>query len=179
MGVVDFLEGIGMEFGPDVNAYTTFDKTVYTIQVPTDDAETLNTGLRCWRIWAAAATLDPGAIDQERGVIVEEWRLRYRDGDRTHPRPGADPLILGESRFSDRLTIGDMEIVQNAPPEAFERFYDTWYRPDLMAVIAVGDFDVDEMEARIVEHFSRLTMPEDTAQRWKIMIFPATMKLGT
>ncbi len=77
MGVVNFLESIGMEFGPDVNAYTTFDKTVYTIQVPTDDAEALNTGLQVLEDWAAHATLDPDAIDQERGIIVEEWRLRY------------------------------------------------------------------------------------------------------
>lgn len=160
MGVVDFLEGIGMEFGPDVNAYTTFDRTVYTIQVPTDDAETLNTGLQVLEDWAAHATLDPDAIDQERGIIVEEWRLRYETAA-GRIRDQVLPFILGESRFSDRLTIGDMEIVRNAPPEAFERFYNTWYRPDLMAVIAVGDFDVDEMETRIVEHFSQLTMPKD------------------
>jgi zinc protease len=160
MGVVDFLESIGMEFGPDVNAYTTFDRTVYTIQVPTDDAETLMNGFQVLEDWAAHATLDPDAIDQERGIIVEEWRLRYETAA-GRIRDQVLPAILGDSRYADRLTIGDMEIVQNAPPEALERFYRTWYRPDLMAVIAVGDFDVDEMETVIQERFSDLPIPDD------------------
>ena len=171
MGVVDFLESIGMEFGPDVNAYTSFDETVYTIQVPTDDAETLNTGLQVLEDWAGHATLDPDAIDQERGIIVEEWRLRYETAA-GRIRDQVLPAILGDSRYSDRLPIGDMEIVRNAPPEAFERFYDTWYRPDLMAVIAVGDFDVDEMETLIRRAFLGPADAGRSAKPWKHMTFP-------
>ena len=114
--------------------------------------------------WAAHATLDPEAIDQERGIIVEEWRLRNETAaGRIHDQ--VLPAILGDSRYTDRLPIGDMEIVRNAPPEAFQRFYDTWYRPDLMAVIAVGDFDVDEIETLIVDHFAPLSTPENPPNR--------------
>ena len=158
MGVVDFLESIGMEFGPDVNAYTSFNETVYTIQVPTDDDEDMNQAFQVLEDWAANATLDPEAIDKERGIIVEEWRL----SDETaagRVQNQVLPAVLGESHYTDRLPIGDMEIVRNAPVEAFQRFYDTWYRPDLMSVIAVGDFDVDEVEQLISQHFSALENP--------------------
>jgi len=160
MGVVDFLESIGMEFGPDVNAYTSFNETVYTIQVPTDDAEVMNRGFQVLEDWAGNATLDPDAIDQERGIIVEEWRLRDETAD-GRVQDQVLPAILGDSRYTDRLPIGDMEIVRNAPPEAFQRFYETWYRPDLMSVIAVGDFDVDEIEELIFDHFSTLENPAE------------------
>jgi zinc protease len=163
-GVVDFLESVGMEFGPDVNAHTSFDETVYTIQVPTDDSGALVGGIQVLSDWAAQATLAPDAIDQERGVIVEEWRLREqtaqgRISDQLYP------FILGDSQYSVRLPIGDMDIVRSAPPEAFSRFYHDWYRPDLMAVVAVGDFDADEMIGLIQDHFSDLTAPEQEKVR--------------
>jgi len=158
-GIVDFLESIGMAFGPDVNARTSFDETVYTIQAPTGDAETLAKALQVLKDWAAHATLDPKEIEQERGIIVEEWRLR----DQTAAGRISNqllPFILGDSRYAERLPIGDMDIVRSAPREAFTRFYETWYRPDLMAVIAVGDFDPDEMERLIQELFADLPMPD-------------------
>ena len=154
-GVVDFLESIGMEFGPDVNASTSFDETVYTIQVPTDNGDALDKGLQVLADWAARATLDPDAIDQERGVIVEEWRLRQQTAQGRISEQLL-PFILGDSRYSDRRPIGDMEVVRTAPPEAFQRFYQDWYRPDLTSVIAVGDFDVDEVENQIRAAFSRV-----------------------
>ncbi len=163
MGVVDFLESIGMEFGPDVNAYTSFNETVYTIQVPTDDAEIMNLGFQVLEDWAGNATLDPDAIEQERGIIVEEWRLSDETAD-GRVQDQVLPAILGDSRYTDRLPIGDMEIVRNAPPEAFQRFYETWYRPDMMSVIAVGDFEVDEVEQLIAQHFSTLENPAEPAE---------------
>jgi len=163
-GVIDFLEETGMEFGPDVNAYTSFDETVYTIQVPMDDVETVATALDVLEDWASAATLDPVEIDKERGVVIEEWRLRQETAD-GRVNEQALPFILGDSRYAERLPIGDMDIVRNAPPEAVRRYYDTWYRPDLMAVIAVGDFDVDEMEGLIQERFAALPAVEEPVER--------------
>ncbi len=112
-GIVDFLESIGMAFGPDVNARTSFDETVYTIQAPTSDPETLAKALQVLKDWAAHATLDPEEIEQERGIIVEEWRLR----DQTAAGRISNqllPFILGDSRYAERLPIGDMDIVRNA-----------------------------------------------------------------
>ena len=165
MGVVDYLESIGMEFGPDVNARTSFDETVYTIQVPTDDPEALEMAFDVLEDWAGYATLDPQAIDDERGIIVEEWRLRQETAD-GRIREETLPILLGESHYLDRLPIGDMDVVNSAPPEAFQRFYDQWYRPDLMAVIAVGDFaDLDVVEKMIQEGFSALPEPDSAQTR--------------
>jgi zinc protease len=104
-GVVDFLESIGMTFGPDVNAHTSFDETVYTIQVPTDDPAHLDRSFQVLEDWAAHATLDPDAVDAERGVIVEEWRLREQTAQ---GRIQAEtlPFLLGNSRYAVRLPIG-------------------------------------------------------------------------
>ncbi|HXF61890.1 MAG TPA: insulinase family protein, partial [Caldilineaceae bacterium] len=164
MGVVDFLESIGMAFGPDVNAYTSFDETVYTIQVPTDDPEAVRTAFQVLEDWAAYATLDPAEIEAERGVIVEEWRLRQQTAA-GRIQEQTLPFLLGDSRYAERRPIGDVEVVRSAPPEAIRRFYEQWYRPDLMAVIAVGDFDVDEIEALIHEHFADLENPPDAPPR--------------
>ena len=162
--LIDFFERVGMTFGPDINAYTSFDETVYQLQFPTDDPEIVATAFQVLEDWAAYATIDPAEVDAERGVIIEEERLRDQNaGGRV--REQILPLILGDSRYAQRLPIGDMEIVRTAPAETIRRFYETWYRPDLMAVVAVGDFDVDEFEAMIVEHFSDLPAPENPTPR--------------
>ncbi len=159
--LIDFFERIGMEFGPDVNAYTSWDETVYTLQVPTDDPAIVEQGLDVLEDWAAYATLSPEEIDAERGVIVEEWRMRDLNADgRT-----SDELVktlLADSRYAERMPIGEMEIVRNASPETLKRFYTDWYRPDNQAIIAVGDFDdLDQIEVMIVERFSSLPQPTD------------------
>jgi zinc protease len=163
--LVDYFERIGMEFGPDVNAYTSWDETVYTLQVPTDDPEILATGLQILEEWAAHATISPEEVDAERGVIVEEWRLR----DLNAQGRTSDELVktlLANSRYAKRLPIGDMEIVQNAPAETLKRFYSNWYRPENQAVIAVGDFDdLDAVEAMIIERFSTLPQAETPLER--------------
>jgi zinc protease len=156
--LVDFLERTGMRFGPDVNAYTSFDETVYTLQVPTDSADIMATAFDVLRDWAANATLAAEAVDQERGVIIEEWRQREQNaGGRI--RDQILPTLLADSRYADRLPIGDTTTIQNAPPERLRSFYETWYRPDLMAVVVVGDVDVDAMEAAIRTHFADLDNP--------------------
>lgn len=162
--LIDFFESIGMEFGPDINAYTSFDETVYTIQVPTNSDADIETAFQVLEDWAGYATLSPEEIDKERGVIVEEWRLRDLNAS-GRIRDQILPTLLGDSRYLARLPIGDMDVVRDAPPEALRRYYETWYRPDLMALVAVGDFQDDQIEARIREHFSTLTVPEDPVQR--------------
>ncbi|MEZ4733205.1 MAG: insulinase family protein [Caldilineaceae bacterium] len=162
--LIDFLENSGMEFGPDVNAFTSFDETVYMLQVPTDDDELVQTAFDVLEDWAGYATLDPTEIDKERGVVVEEWRLSDESAWGRVQNEQWQSWLEG-TRYAERLPIGDMEIVRNASPETIRRFYETWYRPDLMAVVAVGDFDVDVVEGLIQEHFSTLPAPTDPQLR--------------
>jgi zinc protease len=162
--LVNFLERIGMEFGPDVNAYTSFDETVYMLKVATDDEKNFVTAFDVLVDWAGAATLGAAEIDKERGVIVEEWRLREKNaGGRI--RDKILPVLLGDSPYGKRLPIGDMEVVRTAPAERFRQFYERWYRPDAMAVVAVGDFDVNSVEALVRERFSALKAPGPPAPR--------------
>jgi len=168
--LIDFLESIGMEFGPDVNAYTSFDETVYTLQVPTDDPETVATAMHVLREWAADATIDPVEVDKERGVVVEEWRMRDLNAQGRVQDEIIDAILAG-SRYAERLPIGEMEIVRNAPPERVRAFYETWYRPDNMAVIAVGDFtDLDAIQALIEQEFGPLQNPAAPLERqtWSV-----------
>lgn len=163
--LIAFLESVGMEFGPDVNAYTSFEETVYTLQVPTDDEEVLAQALHVLREWAGDALIDPAEVEKERGVVIEEWRLRFLNaqGRITDELIGA---ILGGSRYAERLPIGNMEIVRSAPPETVRAFYERWYRPDNMAVIAVGDFaDLDALQARIEEEFGSLVNPAEPIEK--------------
>ena len=163
--LINYLESIGMRFGPDVNAYTSFDETVYTLQVPTDDEEKLQKAFDVLADWSSRATISPEEVDAERGVIVEEWRMR----DLNASGRVNDELIealLGGSRYAERLPIGDMAIVRSAPADTLRRFYETWYRPDNMAIIAVGDFaDLDQVESWIRERFGSLSNPAATLDR--------------
>ncbi len=160
--LLDFLQSIGMKFGPDINAYTSFDETVYTLQIPTEKETDFSKAFDVLQDWAGAATLSPQDFDKERGVIVEEWRLRDKTAS-GRMQEKIVPMLLGDSQYAQRLPIGDMEIVRNAPVDALRSFYQKWYRPDLMAVIAVGDFDVDKVETLIRERFSKL--PKAAAKR--------------
>ncbi|MEA3336413.1 MAG: insulinase family protein [Chloroflexota bacterium] len=153
--LVGFLQSLGIEFGPDVNAYTSFDETVYMLHIPTDDALIVQSALDVLEDWAAYALLDAEEIDKERGVVVEEWRLRDQNAS-GRILEQIWPVLLEDSLYAERLPIGDMDIIRESPPEATRRFFETWYRPDLMAIIAVGDFDADLMEARIQDRFSQL-----------------------
>lgn len=161
--LVAYLEGLGIRFGPDVNAYTSFDETVYKLEIPTDDAEALATGFSVMQQWASALTFEPEAIDRERGVIVEEWRGSRGAAQRmqeTHI-----PTLFAGSRYAERLPIGDMEVVRNAPRSEFVSFYERWYRPDNMAFVAAGDLPAEEMEQLIQEHLGTLPRPEENLNR--------------
>ena len=149
--LIDYLESIGMRFGPDVNAYTSFDETVYTLQVPTDDPAVFASAFQVLSDWAFGISFEDEEIERERGVVVEEWR-RGRGAD-ARMRDVQLPLLLGPSRYADRLPIGSPDVLLNAAPELLREFYRDWYRPELMAVIAVGDFDVPTVQALISRYF--------------------------
>ncbi|ANM31992.1 hypothetical protein ABI59_00700 [Acidobacteria bacterium Mor1] len=161
--LVDFLEKIGMRFGPDVNAYTSFDETVYMLELPTDDPEILDTAWLILHDWASGVTFDPEEVDKERGVVLEEWRLGRGAAARIQDKQF--PMLFHGSRYAERLPIGKTEILKEAPASALERFYRDWYRPDLMAIIAVGDLDPAEMEKTIKARFSDLKNPRKPRPR--------------
>ncbi len=161
--LIYYLESLGMRFGADINAYTSFDETVYGIQIPADSADFVDKGLLVLSDWAHQVTFDPQDIEEERGIIYEEWRFGQGAMDRIQRE--YLPKIFYNSLYADRLPIGDMDIVMNCPPEALVRFYEDWYRPDLMAVIAVGDFDGKEMEQKIINQFSKIPAKENPRER--------------
>jgi zinc protease len=162
-GVVQFLQSLGMRFGADVNAYTSFNETVFMLTVPTDQPNVLDKSMLILEDWARNVTFDPKEIDKERGVVTEEWRVRRGAAARTQEK--AWPVLLKGSRYVDRLPIGKTDIIQNFTPDTLKRFYADWYRPDLMAVVAVGDFDGAAVEAMIKTHFAPLTAPTSARRR--------------
>ncbi len=152
--LVDYLESIGTRFGPDLNAYTSFDETVYMIQARTDSMALLEKGLLILEDWASAITFDAEEIDKERGVVISEWRNRLSPDQRMQQQ--YFPTLYQGSRYAERLPIGDPLIIEKAPYETVKRFYQDWYRPELMAVIAVGDFDLAWMEREVKARFGRI-----------------------
>ena len=155
--IVSFLESLGMRFGADVNASTSFDETVYMLTVPTDKPGILDRSLLILEDWARNVSFDPAEIDKERGVVMEEWRGRRGAGARLQDR--MLPIIFQGSRYADRVPIGKTDVLQTFKPERLKQFYSDWYRPDLMAVVAVGDFDSQEVERLIKAHFDSLPAP--------------------
>jgi zinc protease len=158
---VKFLESIGMRFGPSVNAFTSFDETVYMLEVPTDKPEVLDKAFLILEDWAHNVSFDPAEIDKERGVITEEWRLRRGAGARMQDKQL--PILLKGSRYAERLPIGDMEVIQSFKHERLKKFYTDWYRPELMAVVAVGDFDKAAIETLVKNHFG--SIPKSAATK--------------
>jgi zinc protease len=161
--LVDYIETIGMRFGADLNAYTSFDETVYMLTVPTDDPELLATGVQILSEWAGRITFEGDEIDKERGVLVEEWRLGRGAQARIFDRQA--PVVFHESRYAERLPIGKKEVLESAPYELLRSFYRDWYRPDLMAVVAVGDFDPGTVEELIRANFGGMPAATDPPSR--------------
>ena len=168
--IIEYLESIGSNFGPDVNASTGFDSTQYFVEIPTDDPEILEKAFQILSDWAFAITFAPDEVELERGVILEEWRLSRGFGARF--QDNWFPLIFGDSRYTDRDPIGLPEVFENAPPQRLVDFYERWYRPDLMAVIAVGDFDPDAIEAKVRQYFA--PPPEGEAGQAAAAVGPPT-----
>jgi len=161
--LIDFLQKTGVRFGADINAYTSFDETVYMLQLPTDDTSLVEKGYCVLEDWAHYALLDGKEIDKERGIIVEEWRLGLGAQDRMMKK--FLPVILKDSRYATRIPIGKVEIIENFKHETLRDFYHDWYRPDLQAVVVVGDIDPNEAEAQIKAHFGNLKNPAAEKER--------------
>jgi zinc protease len=171
--LVDYLQKSGVRFGADLNAYTSFDETVYQLPLPADKPEILQNGIQIMRDWAQEATLDPAEIDKERGVILEEKRLGK--GAQERMRSQYFPTLLNQSRYASRLPIGTEDILKSFKTETIREFYHTWYRPDLQALIVVGDIDVNQMEQAIKAKFGDLKNPASEKERVKYTI-PLTGK---
>ena len=159
--IVNFLERVGMRFGADLNASTSFDETVYTLQIPTDTTRLVNTALDIMEDWAHALSFNPVELQKERGVVIEEWRTGLSAETRVQNKQF--PVMLHGSLYAKRLPIGTKANLEHFAPALAQQFYRDWYRPDLMTVIAVGDFDLAEMEAAIRERFGRI--PAATAPK--------------
>lgn len=155
--MINFLERIGMKFGPEVNAYTSFDETVYQLRVPTDDPEILRKALLILEDWAHNVSYENEEIDKERGVVIEEWRMGR--GADARMRDKQFPVLFKGSRYAERLTIGKKDVLEKASYDTVKKFYRDWYRPDLMAVIVVGDVDAAAMEQAVKAQFKGLTNP--------------------
>ena len=152
--LVSYFESTGARLGPHVNAYTGFDETVYMLDLPSDSTEIVSRGLTAMADFAGGLTLDSGQIDKERGVVIEEWRGRLGAGTRI--RDKQIPVLFYKSRYAERLPIGKPEIIRNAPAARLREFYDTWYRPERMAIVVVGDIDQAELERLVRETFGPL-----------------------
>lgn len=161
--LVSFLESTGMRFGADVNAATGFDQTYYMLEIPMDKEGLLEKGFQVLEDWAHNVSFSPEEIEKERGVIMEEWRV-YRGANERVMRKHY-PVLFYKSKYADRLPIGDTAIIKHAPRERFVEFYTDWYRPNLMAVIAVGDFNKAEIEKMIKEKFGRIKNPANMKER--------------
>ncbi len=156
--LLDYVQSVGVKFGAHINAYTSFDETVYMLPIASDSAEILENAFLILEDWANGLSFDNEEIDKERGVVVEEWRLRQ--GAQRRMLDKWLPVLLKDSRYADRLPIGTKEILENFDYDVVKRFYNDWYRPDLMAVAVVGDVDVDEMEQKIKDHFADIKNPK-------------------
>jgi zinc protease len=152
--LVDYLQKAGVRFGADINAYTSFDETVYELPLPSDKPGILDTGIMIMHDWAQSATLDPTEIDKERGVVLEEKRLGKGAAERMQRI--AWPVILNNSRYAVRVPIGLDTVLDNFKRPTIARFYHDWYRPDLQALIIVGDVNVDSLERVVRKTFSDL-----------------------
>ena len=174
--IVSFLQSIGVEFGADLNAYTGFDETVYILPIPTEKKENVEKAFQILDDWASAISFDPAEINKERGVVLEEERSGRGAEERmfriTYPK------MLEGSKYAERLPIGKVEVLKSFKPDAIRRFYKDWYRPDLMAVIVVGDIDPSEAERLIKQHFSDLKNVPNPRPREEATVPPRTTSEG-
>src|SRR3954470_11755111 len=152
--LVSYFESTGARLGPHVNAQTGFEDTIYMLDLPSDKPEIVQKGLTAFADFAGGLTLDPKEIDKERGVVIEEWRGGLGAGSRV--RDKQIPVLFYHSKYADRLPIGKPDILRSFPPARLKAFYDTFYRPDRMAVVAVGDMDPQKLEDIIKAAFGGL-----------------------
>ncbi|WP_018631205.1 M16 family metallopeptidase [Niabella aurantiaca] len=161
--IVSFLQSIGVGFGNDLNAYTSFDETVYMLPIPTDKPGNLEKGFQILEDWAHQVTYNTDDINGERNVILEESRLGKGADDRMFRQ--IYPKLFAGSRYANRLPIGVDSIIRAYDPGLIRKFYKDWYRPNLMAAVVVGDVEPATAEALIKKHFSGMANPADPRAR--------------
>lgn len=174
--LVSFLQSIGVKFGADLNAYTGFDETVYILPIPTEKKENVEKGFQILEDWASNVTFDEAEIDKERGVVLEELRLGKGADDRMSKI--YFPKLFEGSKYGDRLPIGTEDVLKNFTYETIKRFYKDWYRPDLMAVMVVGDIEIAEAEQLIRKHFEHLKNPSTARPRPASEVLPRKKSEG-
>src|SRR6476620_929369 len=165
--LVNYLQKTGVKFGAYLNAYTGFDETVYILPISSDDPHIVEEGFTVLEDWAGNNLLDKTEIDKERGVVLEESRLSKGAQERMLRQ--YFPKLFNGSKYAERLPIGKDSILKTFTPATLERFYKQWYRPNLMAVIVVGDIDPAEAEKRIKAHFSAFKNPVSVKPRPSII----------
>lgn len=179
--LINYLQQAGVKFGADVNASTSFNETIYKLPLPTDSAEVFKKSFSILANWAGMVTFEADAIDRERGIILEEERSRGKNvAERMQKQ--IFPLLLNHSRYAIRMPIGTDEVLKTFKPDVIKQFYKDWYRPNLQAVIAVGDFDPQQVEDLIRKNFSALQNPKNERKRIKYTIPPSqgtTVKIIT
>lgn len=166
--LVAFMESLGMQLGPGVNATTSFDETTYHLRIPTDNPANMETAFQIMEDWATALTLEPEEIEMERGIVIEEWRQGQGVESRILDRQ--IPVLLKGSQYVLRKPIGTLQNLRNFNNDDLRRFYEDWYRPELMAVVAVGAFDAQEIERLVYEHFDDIPAPESPLERPRFAI---------
>jgi zinc protease len=166
--LVNYLQKSGVRFGADLNASTSFDETIYQLPVSTDDKVLFKNAMQILRDWAQGITLDAEEIDKERGVILEEKRQGLGSSQRIQDKTMA--IALNQSLYASRLPIGTEEVLKNFKHEEIRKFYHDWYRPDLQALIIVGDVNVQQVEKSIKSMFGDLRMPSNARERKDISI---------
>jgi zinc protease len=155
--LINFLESTGIKFGAEVNANTGFDRTYYMLTIPLDKPGLLEKGIQVLNDWLDGVSFDSTEIEKERGVIFEEWRLRSGADYRTFMKQL--PIIGWGSKYKDRMPVGDTTVIKHSPKSNFLKYYNDWYRPEISAVIAVGDFDMAQIETLIKDKFRNVVKP--------------------
>ena len=161
--LIHYLQRMGVKFGHDLNAYTSFDETVYILPIPLDKKEYFMQGMQILRDWAGDISFDEKEIEKEKGVVTEEWRSSL--GASTRISNKMFPKLLYKSKYAERMPIGKMEVVNSASRETITRFYRDWYRPDLMAVVVCGDISATEVKPMIEKLFGDLKNPDNARPR--------------
>ncbi len=161
--LISYLQSIGLKFGADLNAYTSFNETVYILPLPTDKREAVEKGFLVLADWAGGLSFSDADIDLERGIVLEELRLGKGAQDRMNKV--LFPKIFGGSKYAERLPIGTEDSIKSSKYEAVKRFYKDWYRPNLMAVVVVGDIEPADARALIEANFSQLKNPQNERPR--------------
>jgi zinc protease len=161
--LTSYLESVGMRFAADLNASTSFDETIYMLQIPTDADTIIGKAFQILEDWSNGLSFDDVEIDRERKVVIEEWRIGR--GADARIRDKQLPILFKNSRYAERIPIGDVHTLETFKHDVLKRFYRDWYRPDLMAVVAVGDFDQKKIKELIKTHFSHLKNPVNERPR--------------